>query len=68
MKKFYLIAVIIGTIFITIVSGCAVKTVDTKNVNQEMERSKRAPVVGKIPAKEKTSKLTKAQEEISSAH
>ena len=54
MKKFYLIAVIIGTIFITIVSGCAVKTVDTKNVNQEMERSKKAPVVGKIPTKEKT--------------
>ena len=54
MKKFYFIAVIIGTIFITIVSGCAVKTVDTKNVNQEMEISKKAPVVGKIPTKEKT--------------
>jgi peptidoglycan-associated lipoprotein len=51
MNKFYLIAVILGTIYITIVSGCAVKT---KNVNQEMEKSKKAPVLDKFSAKDKT--------------
>ena len=54
MNKFCLITVILGTICITIVGGCGVKTVDTKNVNQEMEKSKKEPVLDKKSAKEKT--------------
>ena len=52
MNKFYLIAVILGTIYITIASGCAVKTVKTENVNQEMGKSKKTPVLDKNSAKE----------------
>ena len=37
MKRFCLTAIILGTIYITIVTGCAVKTVATKNVDQELE-------------------------------
>ena len=52
MNKFCLITVIWGTICITIVSGCGVKTVGTENVNQEMEKSKKEPVLDKKSAKE----------------
>jgi peptidoglycan-associated lipoprotein len=56
MNKFCLITVIWGTICITIVGGCGVKTVDTKNVNQEMEKSKKEPILDKKSAKEETIK------------
>ena len=54
MNKFCLITVIWGTICITIVGGCGVKTIDTKNVNQEMEKSKKEPALDKKSAKEET--------------
>ena len=54
MNKFCLTTVILGTICITIVSGCGVKTVGTENVNQEMEKSKKEPVLDKKSAKEDT--------------
>ena len=54
MNKFCLITVILGTICITIVGGCGVKTIDTKNVNQEMEKSKKEPALDKKSAKEET--------------
>ena len=54
MNKFCLITVIWGTICITIVGGCGVKTVDTKNVNQEMEKSKKEPVLDKKSTKDET--------------
>ncbi len=54
MNKFCLKTVVWGTIYITIVSGCAVKTFDTKNVTQEMEKSKKEPVLEKKSAREET--------------
>ena len=54
MNKFCLKTVVWGTIYITIVSGCAVKTFDTKNVTQEMEKSKKEPVLEKNSAREET--------------
>ena len=52
MNKFCLITIILGTICITIVSGCGLKTVGTENVNQEIEKSKKEPLLEKKSAKE----------------
>lgn len=41
MKKLCLITIIFGTIYATILAGCATKTVSTKNVNKEMEESQK---------------------------
>ena len=54
MNKFCLITSILVTICIITFSGCAVKTVDTKNINQEIEKSKKAPILEKKSAKEDT--------------
>jgi len=52
MNNFFLTIVILGTICITIFGGCATKTINTKNVNQEMEKSKNEPTLEKKSAKE----------------
>ena len=58
MKKFCLITIILGTIYTTMVTGCATKTVDTKNVDQEMRLSKKELAVDKKIIEEETIKPT----------
>ena len=58
MKKFCLTTIILGTIYITIVTGCATKTVGTKNVDQEMMLSKKEVAVDKKIIEEETIKPT----------
>ena len=51
MKRLYLITLVIITIYTSIVTGCAVKTVATKNVDQELEESPKDLSMEKLPKK-----------------